>query len=167
MEGSVGNTSHFMPLQSIFPVERWPKLQHFGLSNFLITQSDVISLLATLPSTLRSVELSFLEYLDHGGHWYGLLQDIRDKLGWRERDNKPKVIASIAPWPPRAGFGIWIEKDTNKFLYEDSPCPFREESRRSILPGTGIMRDTFEPEHERPYTNHSTLARMGYIKKSK
>lgn len=60
--------SHFIPLQSIFPVERWPKLQHFGLSNFLIMQSDVISLLAALPSPLRSVERSFLEYLDHGGN---------------------------------------------------------------------------------------------------
>lgn len=77
------------------------------------------------------------------------------------------MIASIAPWLPRAGFGIWIEKDANKFLYEDGPCPFQQESSRSILPGTGIMRDTFEPEHERPYANHSTLARTGYIKKSK
>lgn len=110
------------------------------------------------------MELSFLEYLDHGGHWYGLLQDIHAKLDWRERDNKPEVIVSIPPRPPRTGCGFWIENETNEFLYQNGLQPLEEEFPQDVLPGTGIMRDTFGPEHERPYTSYSTLARMEYIK---
>lgn len=165
LEGSGGSISHFIPLRTLFPVEKWLRLRHFQLSGFLVTQADVVSLLSALPSTLRSVELSFLEFLDHGGHWYGLLMDIRDNLGWRQRDEKPKVIVGLAPWPPRTGFGIWIEKETNEFLYGDGPNPFMEDLPRDTLLGIGTIRDTFEAEHERPNSDPWDLARMGYIKK--
>lgn len=56
-KGSSGSLRHFIPLQSIFPVEKWSKLRHFELSRFLVVQSDVISLLSALPETLRYVQL--------------------------------------------------------------------------------------------------------------
>ncbi|KAL6399948.1 hypothetical protein AUP68_17358 [Ilyonectria robusta] len=57
------NIRYFVPLRAIFQVESWPKLGHFGLSGFAVQQDDIISLLAALPPTLRSVELSFLYFL--------------------------------------------------------------------------------------------------------
>lgn len=30
--------------------------------------------------SIRSVQLSFLRCLDNGGHWYGLLEEMRKKM---------------------------------------------------------------------------------------
>lgn len=49
---------HVIPLQNIVPVEKWPRLRHFELSRFLVSKSDFTSFLATLPRSVRSVELS-------------------------------------------------------------------------------------------------------------
>jgi hypothetical protein len=50
----------------------------------LITQDDLISFLAKLPSTLQSVELSFLA-IAADDNYAGLLTDMQDKLNWRQR----------------------------------------------------------------------------------
>ncbi|KAF4482960.1 hypothetical protein CGGC5_v010223 [Colletotrichum fructicola Nara gc5] len=60
---------HFIPLRSIFPVETWKNLSHFGLSRFLVKQKDLLDFLAALPQTLRSVELSFLWFLKDSGDY--------------------------------------------------------------------------------------------------
>lgn len=164
--GSAGSIDHLIPLQTIFPVENWSNLRHFGLSRFLVVQDDVISLLAALPKTLRSVELSFLKFLDNGGNYHGLLAGIRETLRWHERDvdTRPKVIIGIGLVPPRAGLGIWVENEAQDFLYGDAPNPFIAESADGLLAGVGVERDTFEPEHERPNADLTTLARLGYCK---
>lgn len=72
---------HFIPLRTVFPVDRWPHLQHFGLSGFLVVQSDVVALLMALPPTVRFVELSFLEFLDGGGNHQAMLEQMRNELG--------------------------------------------------------------------------------------
>ena len=167
--GSPGSHSHFIPLQTIFPVNRWSNLHHFWLSRFIVMQSDLISLLTALPNTLRSLELSFLDFLEDGGSWRDLLTEIRDVLRWHERDmvSRPKVIVGLDVLCPEAGFGIWIENEVRGFLYENGPNPFTEGSPNNVLLGVGVERDTFEPEHERPNVKPSTLARMGYYKKNR
>lgn len=80
--GSGGNLGYHLPLRSFFPAKAWAGLRHFRLSGFLVTQDDVVALLGGMPA-LRSVELSFLYFLDYGDH-RGLLGGMRDKLGWKE-----------------------------------------------------------------------------------
>lgn len=41
-----------VPLKDIFPIENWPKLQHFELSRLIVSESDVISFLSELPATV-------------------------------------------------------------------------------------------------------------------
>ncbi|GKT82305.1 F-box cyclin-like [Colletotrichum tofieldiae] len=43
---------HFIPLRSIFPVDAWKNLAHFGLSRFLINQQGLFDFLTVLPQTL-------------------------------------------------------------------------------------------------------------------
>ncbi|RBR26460.1 uncharacterized protein FIESC28_00754 [Fusarium coffeatum] len=72
------------PLQDIFPVDQWPRLQHFGISNMLVDREDLIGLLASLPPSLRSVELSHLG-LKSPHEYSDLVRDVRDVLDWQSR----------------------------------------------------------------------------------
>ncbi|KAJ4128215.1 hypothetical protein NW768_008503 [Fusarium equiseti] len=79
------------PLQTVFPISCWPKLEHFGISNILVTQEDLLSFLAALPYCTRSIELSNLAWADEtkeddeaeedeGGDYHSLLNEIRTRL---------------------------------------------------------------------------------------
>jgi hypothetical protein len=70
----------YASLFDVFPIDRWQKLTHFGLSNVLVTQNDLISFLSKLPPTVQTVELSFLTFMKGEGHYRSLIEDIRDKL---------------------------------------------------------------------------------------
>ncbi|KAI8162044.1 hypothetical protein K4K49_013089 [Colletotrichum sp. SAR 10_70] len=83
---------HFIPLRSIFPVEVWKNLVHFGLSRFLVKQQDLLDFLAVLPQTLHSVELSFLMFMANNGDYRELLFHIRDDLGWQGRAIRPRLL---------------------------------------------------------------------------
>ena len=76
---------HHIPLKSILPTDKWAHLQHFGILGLLVKKDDVIAILAALPATLRSVELSFLSFLGDDSSYNALLEDMRDKLGWQDR----------------------------------------------------------------------------------
>ncbi|OJJ96273.1 hypothetical protein ASPACDRAFT_47043 [Aspergillus aculeatus ATCC 16872] len=76
---------HFTSLQTIFPVASWSGLQTLKLSRYIVIQDDVISLLEQLPA-LREIELSFLGFLDNGGNYRDLLDEIRARFRWSERD---------------------------------------------------------------------------------
>ncbi|CAM1509435.1 Fc.00g031740.m01.CDS01 [Cosmosporella sp. VM-42] len=65
----------FIPRKTIFPVVEWQNLTHLRLSGFIVREDDVISLLAALPATLRSLELSFLVF--QSGH--GTCRTILEK----------------------------------------------------------------------------------------
>ena len=97
-----------VPLHTIFPIEQWSKLRHFGLSGFLVDQDDLVSLLSQLPATLRSVELSFLEFLSGKGDYQRLLYDMLDKLDWRKRTvgEKPRVKIGVPHSTARPGRAI-------------------------------------------------------------
>lgn len=69
-----------VPLKDIFPVENWPKLQHFELPRLIVSESDVISFLSELPATVRSMKLSFLTFIDNGNHWLSFLAKMREEI---------------------------------------------------------------------------------------
>jgi hypothetical protein len=181
---------HFVPLNTIFPVDNWQCLRHFGLSQFLVRQGDLLSTLATLPATLRSVELSHLVFLQ--GNYRDLLADMRDTLSWRTRgrNERPKVILAITK-SPGTELNIWVDKEVNGFLYEDgtnpfkssvggnvlhdvgvvehvlnstSPFQFQSSGGNTVPHGVGVVRDVFNPNHERPNLDRGQLADAGYIK---
>lgn len=77
-----GDERHFTPLRTIFPIDQWSHLQHFGLSTFLVRQDDLVTVFASMPPTLRSVELDRLCFLPGHGDHRGLLQELRDTVGW-------------------------------------------------------------------------------------
>jgi hypothetical protein len=92
------DVDRLIPLQSIVPIEKWPRLRHF-LSRFLVSQSDITSFLAALPKSVRSIELSMPEFLIDGGDYYGLLDDIRKMIRqrtlWLDRDITARPKLSI------------------------------------------------------------------------
>ena len=51
-----------IPLHRMIPVEQWQDLRHFELSGFVICQSDLTSFLKSFPRSVRSIELSMLEF---------------------------------------------------------------------------------------------------------
>ncbi|KAJ9293582.1 hypothetical protein DTO271G3_7661 [Paecilomyces variotii] len=163
--GGGGSMAHFIPLQSVFPVSEWPNLQQFHLSRFIVTQSDLIKLLRDLSPKIRTISLNFLPFFDNGGNYHSLLTEIREKFGWHERDmtSRPRLIIGLTPQCPWTGFRIWIEKEVHAFLYENDENPFRAFSD-TVSYGTGLVRDSFEDEHERPNVLPFDLAKMGISK---
>ncbi|KAK5994469.1 hypothetical protein PT974_04944 [Cladobotryum mycophilum] len=110
-------------LRTIFPIDHWPHLQHFGLWNFIMKQVDLLAFLSALPPTLRSLDLGFLTIMD--GHHRRLLSEMRSTLGWRGRPMQPRVsiVTAVAP-VLRVGRAIWLEEEVNDFLYRDGKNPF-------------------------------------------
>ncbi|KAI1348746.1 hypothetical protein F5Y01DRAFT_317388 [Xylaria sp. FL0043] len=57
-----GSMEHFIPLLSIFPTHKWPRLRNFHFSGFFVQQTDVVSLLASLypsPSDRSNLASSY------------------------------------------------------------------------------------------------------------
>jgi hypothetical protein len=145
---------HFVSLTTLFPVEKWQKLRHFGLSNFLVKQDDLLSMLASLPKSIRSVELGFLFFLDES-NYKSLLDAMRETLGWRHRPVKPVVTilcvnyANKLPWRY-----IWMRDAVNDFLYSDATNPFGNmvmDGNRPDLGRGAIVRDPFLPALDEPH----------------
>ena len=155
-----------VPLRTIIPVDKWPRLRHLGLSGFLVQQTDVVSLLASLPPTVRSVELSFLYFLDGSGSYRDLLVDMREKLGWstRPETRRPKVRVGVSI-APIVGRAIWVDKEVDQFLYRDGENPFGFGSGfpNTVRMGKGIWRDRFDPAYEQPYVSWSGLMTRRWI----
>ncbi|KAH7113176.1 hypothetical protein B0J13DRAFT_533942 [Dactylonectria estremocensis] len=152
---SGGSIEHFIPLRTIFPIDKWPRLQHLGLSGFLVMQSDVMSLLSELLSTVRSIDLSFLKFLDTGGHYRGLLCEMRDTLDWRYRpvEERPKITLRIDLFVRRPGNSIWLSRAAEQFIYGNGPNPFGQENDKSphrVRKEAGLETDEFNPAYQRP-----------------
>ncbi|KAH8804483.1 hypothetical protein F5884DRAFT_677913, partial [Xylogone sp. PMI_703] len=142
-------TEHFIPLNTIFPVDKWQKIQHFGLSNFLVKREDLLALLAALPTTLRSVELSFLKFIGERGNYRELLLDIRDTLDWRGRPVSERINVRIhiewRVWPPIQF--LCVDDQVNEYIYGNAANPFRNGTGPfGGLPmaGTTVERDPFD-----------------------
>ncbi|RYC84616.1 hypothetical protein BFJ63_vAg12546 [Fusarium oxysporum f. sp. narcissi] len=63
-DGSLVGMRDYVSLFDLFPLDAWPKLRHFGLVGMQVTQENLISFLRQLPSTVRSIDLSFLAILE-------------------------------------------------------------------------------------------------------
>ncbi|KAM0210460.1 hypothetical protein ACHAPA_002043 [Fusarium lateritium] len=130
--------------------------RHFGLLGMQVSQDDLISFLAKLPSTLQSVELSFLSMIE-GDDYAGLLTDIRDRLGWRHRPSGQRIQVSISVTTvniPYDGRYICLDKEVQEYNYGDGPSPFHfaEGISESFVPfGTGTIQDEFDPNFKMPY----------------
>jgi hypothetical protein len=139
----------FISLSTIFPIDNWPHLQHFGLSQLLVRQDDLLLLLTALPATLRSVELSCLHFLR--GTYRDLLVDMRDTLDWRRRGagERPKLMVGIAT-KYGSEQNIWVDREVEDFLYRDGPNPFQAAGGDTVVKGMGVVRDALDPEHGWP-----------------
>ncbi|KAF5559210.1 hypothetical protein FMEXI_83 [Fusarium mexicanum] len=142
----------FISLFDIFPIDSFSigKLKHFGLSGFTVKHEDLISFLGKLPSTLKSVELSFLSIVEPDGNHATVLADIRDKLGWRHRPagQRIKVSISMKDNQPNHGRYICLDKEVEEYIYGNGPPPFftiEGMSGAHFTFGTGIVYDEFDP----------------------
>ncbi|KAM0332940.1 hypothetical protein ACHAQA_001596 [Verticillium albo-atrum] len=166
----LGSSMHWKPLRTIFPVEVWSNLRHFGLSRFWVEQSDLYNLLAALPSTLRSVELSFLWFAKDEGSYAGLMFDVKDRLGWRERPpaERPRITVAVSTaHSDGEGLTIYVDRETEDFVYGDGQNPFSNIGPDGIVDysGIGVERDAFEPAHERPNVEPEKLMDMGILRR--
>ncbi|KAK1731347.1 uncharacterized protein BDZ83DRAFT_787452 [Colletotrichum acutatum] len=169
---------HFIPLRSVVPVETWKNLAHFGLTRWLVRQSDLLDFLAALSQTLRSVELSFFSFMKGHGNYRELLFAIRDTLGWQERtaSTRPHLLIRDFPGVPLAGRAVWVEDAPQRFLYEDGENPYPIPPRNAVVTGQtitwkpgsltvghgfGTEIDALEPRFERPYESADKLIEMG------
>ncbi|KAK2595133.1 hypothetical protein QQS21_007159 [Conoideocrella luteorostrata] len=151
------NISLWLSLEDIFPVQRWSRLKHFGISKLWITQSDLLSLLASLPETLRSVELSFLAFQTRDDSYRSLLYKMRNGiiLDWRKRPEGQRPVVKIAVETHdycAQGHVIRVDEAANAFLYGSGENPFSDEHPCSVIDGMGVVRSEIDPTYEETYT---------------
>lgn len=170
-----GAEEHSIPLRNIFPVEQWTDLIHFGLWGFLLTVDDLCSFLSALPGTLRSVNLSFLNFINERDGYPRLLEYMRRDLGWRERpvSERPRIEMHVEQYQgARDGDSIDVSAPVESFVYGDGTNPFGE-------PGTknrgdrvyehqeiGIQRNSFFPANDLLFAYEDGLMARGLIEKS-
>jgi F-box domain len=142
---SVQYAEHFIPLRTIFPIDTWKNLQHFGLSGFLVRVDDLLSVLAALPNTLRSVELSFLYFTGENGDYYHLLEAMHDTLDWRDRAVDERPVATIHVPETVEHRYLCMDAVVSKFLYGQGPNPFH---RQPIF--VGVQRIGFHYQNNAP-----------------
>ena len=164
--GQPSGDHNFIPLHDIFPVNTWAHLSHFRLSRFLVRQGNLFSFLEALPATLRSLELSFLVFLD--GNYRDLFADIRN-LGWHDRpaDERPRVAIGLHNPLHNPKRGVWADRLVEAFLYHDAPNPFGADGwTASRIPygWGGLVKDSFDPAFERPWVLFGELQKLGYIR---
>lgn len=199
-----GHREHngFLPLQKILPFDQWPKLAHFGITRLEITPSDLLETLSKLPQTVQSIELNRLRFYGQGtfddwrksenlerfGMFHGLLEEIRQKLKWHERDRseRPSLVMiadechpctsafldkgvhpcsrgtfyAEAYHPCENGRGIRLEKEIHGFLYGSEENPF-EKDFQVPKRGMGTKRDIFFPDCIRPHVGSNEEKSMG------
>lgn len=155
----------YVPLATIFTPTSYSRLQHFGLSRFYVEKDDLLVLLASLPKTLRSVELSEIQFMDSKDSYQTLLWAIRDTLGWKERNPRPTLVIRTDLANPNPGRAIWLEHELYSFLYKDRSNPFGNDpaTRAPSLIRFGFdwEKDCFNPNHKRPHVDDHDLADYG------
>ncbi|ETS77093.1 hypothetical protein PFICI_10967 [Pestalotiopsis fici W106-1] len=141
-------------LRSMLPFHSWPKLQHFGLSRAIVRHEDLVSILQTLPSTIRSVELSELRFFDERPNpnhsRRGFLRRLREDLEWRTRqpEDQPRIAFHTGA---REGMTRQdcFDAEVASFVYGDGPNPF---DQLDAVPNVqmGYARDPLEPDYRVP-----------------
>ncbi|KAJ4017898.1 hypothetical protein NW752_001807 [Fusarium irregulare] len=143
-----------VPLQSVFPINCWPKLEHFGISNIQVTPEDLLSFLAALPYSCRSVELSNLAWANEDGGWakedggyHFLLNEMLTRLDWCSRPvgERPrlKILVTLVSEIIEDGLYVDMGNLANAFLYDDGENPFLGPG---FFSGGGVGKSFFDPE---------------------
>ncbi|KAM3511790.1 hypothetical protein MY11210_004545 [Beauveria gryllotalpidicola] len=164
-------TSPFLPLQSLLPVDAWPHLRHFGLSKFVVRVPDLVAALGALPATLRTVELSFLEFdgaTSRCRNHAMLLTEMKTELDWagREPAARPQVTLGMAKVTNNVdGRGLWFSKEIGEYLYDDKENPFGWH-RDVLLPGVGWLADEYDEDFARPYLCYKDYRALWYCEES-
>ncbi|KAJ4129047.1 hypothetical protein NW768_007577 [Fusarium equiseti] len=152
----LGRDEHCFPLRHIFPIDKWSNLRHFSLSRLFVRQADVRDFLAAMPDTLKSIELSFLEFTP----WYrdcyrGLFEGMRSTLGWQNRPRKdqPKIKVLVER---RGGKVVDVSAEAESYMYDEGENPFTigsdpsyPEKRFYVFYDVGIEVDVFDPNYKR------------------
>ncbi|KAK6065434.1 hypothetical protein SCUP234_12552 [Seiridium cupressi] len=154
------NDKNFVPLKTLLPVEKWHKLRHFGLLNFLVKQDDLLALLASLPTSVRSVELGFFRFLDRKS-FKDLLDGMRKTLDWGSRPVNERPVVTILcveyatklPWRY-----MWAQDAVNDFLYRGAVNPFGTDGDRPDQNRGAVIRDPFLPALDRLHEYRSPTA---------
>jgi len=158
--GWAAPTTDFVSIFELFPIDSWSsanRLKHFGLSGIQVAQDELICVLGRLPPTLRPIELGFLAIFEGRGNYAGILADIRDKLGWRNRtvDQQIKIRLLVKLNQCSTECYISVDKEVNDYIYGDGPPPFGVNgagtSWAMLGNGTGMQCDEFDPDFVRPY----------------
>ncbi|GKU09480.1 unnamed protein product [Fusarium langsethiae] len=143
------------PLRCIFPIDKWSNLRHFSLSRFFVKQEDAMDFLGILPPTLKSLELSHLEFVPwYAGSYRGLFEEMRRSLGWRERapENQPKIVVFVEG----RGSLIDVSFEVEDYLYNHGNNPFTvgsnplfREKRHYVFSDVGTKVDVLSPGYKR------------------
>ncbi|RBR15727.1 hypothetical protein FVER53590_26552 [Fusarium verticillioides] len=146
---------NYTSLFDVFPIDRWQQPTHFGLSNVLVEQTDLINFLSKLPPAVQTVELSFLTFMEGEGHYITLMEDIRNKLDWRHRPVEGRIKISVKIFCYLSYYGRYIcaDKEVEEFVYNDGPQPFQHRQPGNSCDvdlGTGVLKDLFNLAWERP-----------------
>lgn len=158
---SVPLSEYHSLLRTMFAPSSLAFLRHFSLSGFYVRGSEVLKILADLPSTsLQTVELGFLSLLEEYGFedyndFRTLLKRMR-RLSWRNvkvtmGENVPDIIH---------GQAIWV--DVGDFLYRGGDSRFSEDDPKGIALGFGIEKDLFNLSFERRYLGLKEVEVLGY-----
>ncbi|KAH7185188.1 uncharacterized protein B0J16DRAFT_398928 [Fusarium flagelliforme] len=135
------------PLQSVFPINCWPKLEHFGISNIQVTQEDLLSFLAALPYSTRSVELSNLAWANEDEGYRFLLNEIRTRLDWCSRPvgERPRLkilMPKVLQWIQDGSY-VDMSSLADAFLYDNGENPFLG---TAFFDRGGVCKSFFDPE---------------------
>lgn len=113
----------WLQLDSIIPVGKWKKLRHSGISGLIVDIDDLIHVLAAQPSTLRSVELSFLVFRKKTEGYYNLLEAMRAELRWKERNDIERPRVTIHREASMVHEYICYDNAVYEFLYQEAQNP--------------------------------------------
>lgn len=152
--GAYRRDDFYVPLETIFDPTALSRIQYFSLSRFYVKDFDLLILLASLPHTLRTVELNLVEFMDGHGTFRSFLNQVRDELGWQDRALKPSMRLSVETELIERLRQIWVEDELDSFLYKGQPNPFGKETDvapQYLKPGFGRIKDAFMPEWAQPY----------------
>ena len=160
----VTKEEHFVSLFTMFPIESWPNLRHFALTQILVLQSDLISFLGSLPAATRSIELNMLMFVGDGSY-HDLLTGMRDKLDWRRRPKRdqPRVVMTTPrDFPDVLGVLVWVEHAVNDFIYGEGENPYwakQEGGNPNMLRRGrfGVERDALDELYERPHETYEEM----------
>lgn len=138
--GPMFHAEDCVPLQDTFQISSWPSLQTFSLSNHCVKLPDLMSFLALLPKTIKSLEFVNLELFD--GTWQEALQCMKTTLGFT-RDHPTIRIANELSVPSNK---VWIEREVGEF-FGGGENPFTGTyGGNEIQLGYGVVRDDFDED---------------------